>query len=804
MLYEFFVKAISLSKHDQKSYLIEIKQSHPESFDELLTMIKDDETSKNMDTHYWSSLMASESSSIIDANQDLAGIIISSFKLTELIDKGGMGSVYKAQRCDEQFEQTVAIKILHSELEKIIGEHALIREAGFMAKLTHPNIGKVFDAGVSDAGYHFIVMEYIDGCSITEKFKDESLTQSAKLKLFCDLCDAVNHAHQMQVIHADLKPANILITQDNQVKILDFGISRMFNSRSSDSSAAYTSYLNAMTASYASPELLSGERACMYSDIYALGKMFSLLFTQQKTEKNSHQIELEAIVKKATAQIQADRYPSVLELKNDINRFMSGHIAKAYRAPFFYRIKKFTLTRHPISVLTSLITIGIFSTLMTNFIIQYHDLKNEKYQTDLMLEKFSLVLDLDLNAKSAIEIALAVNYESRSENEKAMILYQGIISRVESLSNTNIAFDAGHKLLKLLIKTQQLDLINNTLSKLNNKIQFHPQTELPITASQAIFYRSFMSFINEPENNNREIQRHKKLVNDIKENYWHQLSAQQKAEISFITHPDDVSQKTSLYYGVFQDVTNKTSLLDSLTSNAIKYTDFKLNDLNLLPQANSLNAFLESATIFFASTHKSYFTYEDINQAIFSSGVIRVKENSGIYTVHDNVLRMNFGGGLGSDNFIYISSLFALSVPSDGDLSILAHNNFLNENSNNSWNKKELLDSDWYHIYDDSVSANESVKPSMVKISFQNTNAHFMKNNQIIDGQWSINKEYLTLKALNSNQAPIQLIKSLSDEKIILVKDANSMLPSLFVKDKALAEFITQYWQNLLKEIMTK
>jgi serine/threonine protein kinase len=804
MLYEFFVKAISLSKNDQKNYLIEIKQSHPELFDELLTMIKDDETSKNMDTNCWSSLMANESLGVINSTQDLTGLIISSFKLTELIDKGGMGSVYKAERCDEQFEQTVAIKILHSELEKIIGEHALIREAGFMAKLTHPNIGKVFDAGVSDAGHHFIVMEYIDGCSITEKFKDESLTQSAKLKLFCDLCDAVNHAHQMQVIHADLKPANILITQDNQVKILDFGISRMFNSRSSDSSAAYTSYLNAMTASYASPELLSGERACMYSDIYALGKIFSLLFTQQKTEKNSHQIELEAIVKKATAQIQADRYPSVLELKNDISRFMSGHIAKAYRAPFFYRIKKFTLTRHPISVLTSLITIGIFSTLMTNFIIQYHDLKNEKYQTDLMLEKFSLVLDLDLNAKSAIEIALAVNYESRSENEKAMILYQGIISRVESLSNTNIAFDAGHKLLKLLIKTQQLDLINSTLSKLNNKIQFHPQTELPITASQAIFYRSFMSFINEHENNNREIQRHKKLVNDIKENYWHQLSTQQKAEISFITHPDDVSQKTSLYYGVFQDVTNKTSLLDSLTSNAIKYTDFKLNDLNLLPQANSLNAFLESATIFFASTHKSYFTYEDINQAVFSSGVIRVKENSGIYTVHDNVLRMNFGGGLGSDNFIYISSLFALSVPSDGDLSILAHNNFLNENSNNSWNKKELLDSDWYHIYDDSVSPNESVKPSMVKISFQNTNAHFRKNNQIIDGQWSINKEYLTLKTLNSNQAPIQLIKSLSDEKIILVKDANSMLPSLFVKDKALAEFITQYWQNLLKEIMTK
>ena len=191
-------------------------------------MIKDDDASKSMDTHYWGSLMANESSGVIDSAQNLTGIVISSFKLTELIDKGVMGSVYKAQRCDEQFEQTVAIKIIHSELENIISEHALIREAGFMAKLTHPNIGKVFDAGVSNDGHHFIVMEYIDGCSITEKFKEVSLSQTEKMKLFCDLCDAVNHTHQMQVIHADLKPTNILITLDNQIKILDFGIARMF------------------------------------------------------------------------------------------------------------------------------------------------------------------------------------------------------------------------------------------------------------------------------------------------------------------------------------------------------------------------------------------------------------------------------------------------------------------------------------------------------------------------------------------------------------------------------------------------
>jgi serine/threonine protein kinase/predicted negative regulator of RcsB-dependent stress response len=518
MLYEFFVKAISLSKNDQKSYLIEIKQSHPELFDELLTMIKDDETSKNMDTDYWSSMMASQSASLIHANQDLTGIIISSFKLTELIDKGGMGSVYKAQRCDGQFEQTVAIKILHSELEKIIGEHALIREAGFMAKLTHPNIGKVFDAGVSEGGHHFIVMEYIDGCSITEKFKGESLTQSVKLKLFCDLCDAVNHAHQMQVIHADLKPANILITQDNQVKILDFGISRMFNSRSSDSSAAYTSYLNAMTASYASPELLAGDNPSMYSDIYALGKIFSTLFIQQKTKEINYSGELEAIAKKATAQIPTNRYASVLELKNDLVLFLDNQVVKAFPASSLYKTKKLLFKRHPITtflVATLLISI---TTLTTNLFIQQQGLIQANEQSTLLVEKFSKLFELtdkyktngknytandllknavnivnqpsDLTPDSTakLKLTLAKSNMSIGEYEQAKVLLLSIIESEKEILDKDIIYSASERLVQTFMYLSQYKKIESTLAHLVDKEYINGALDKRYSLAQLSFY----------------------------------------------------------------------------------------------------------------------------------------------------------------------------------------------------------------------------------------------------------------------------------------------------------------------------
>ncbi|XQW84084.1 protein kinase domain-containing protein [Thalassotalea piscium] len=443
-------------------------------------------------------------------------------KLTELIDKGGMGSVYKAQRCDEQFEQTVAIKIIHSELEKIIGEHALIREAGFMAKLTHPNIGKVFDAGISDEGHHFIVMEYINGCTITEKFTEPTLTINEKLKIFCDLCDAVNHAHQMQVVHADLKPANILVTQDNQVKILDFGISRMFNSRSSDRSTAFTDYLKAMTASYASPELLAGENPNMYSDIYALGKIFSVLFIQQKTKETAYFGELEAIAKKATAEIYTQRYASVLELKNDITLFINKQVVKAFPASRLYKTKKRLFKRHPITTFLVATLIISITALSTNLFIQQQDLIKSNNESILLADTFSKLFELtdkdktngknytanDL-LKNAIDIvnqtseltpdsiaklklALARSNMSIREYEKADVLLLSIINDDENIQDKDIIYNTSLSLVKLLTITVSTEKIKPILSKFVDQNYINGVLDQRYSLAQLEFYIQYI------------------------------------------------------------------------------------------------------------------------------------------------------------------------------------------------------------------------------------------------------------------------------------------------------------------------
>jgi len=563
MLYEIFVKATSLPSEKRKTYLDEVKHSHPDLFEELLEMLKDDEASIEMDTQYWSSLMANESAGIVNSFQDLTGSIISSFQLIELIDKGGMGSVYKAQRCDDQFEQTVAIKIIHSELEKIIGEHALIREAGFMAKLTHPNIGKVFDAGVSSDGHHFIVMEYIDGCTITEKFKETTLTLNEKLNIFCDLCDAVNHAHQMQVIHADLKPANILISQDNQVKILDFGISRMFNSRSNDSSVAYTSYLNAMTASYASPELLAGESPNLYSDIYALGKIFSVLFIQQKTNEKDYFGELEAIAKEATAEIPTERYASVLELKNDITLYINKQVVKAFPASNLYRAKKFVFKRHPITTFLIATLLISITTLTTNLFIQQQDLKQAKEQSDLLVDKFidSLVFadkrenngkefsakdlldninatlssnSLNSDPLARIKLALAKSYISIGNMEVGSNLRREVINDIDHLTNKDLAFKAGQQHVFWLARTNQFELVEPDLAALVNKITYDESQVLPTSITQAMFYQKYLDVLKYHKFNSKPShlgEKHIQLLYAIKNHYWPELTPQNRAAV---------------------------------------------------------------------------------------------------------------------------------------------------------------------------------------------------------------------------------------------------------------------------------
>ena len=195
------------------------------------------------------------------------------YELERQIGRGGMGAVYLAHRADREFQQRVAIKIIGMPLEPAEMRERFRRERQILAGLSHPNITRLLDGGVTDQGQLYLVMEFVDGVPI-HKFP---ATPDTKLDLFRGVCAAVQYAHQNLVIHRDIKPSNILVSREGVPKLLDFGAAKLL----ADSDATQTGFGMA-TLAYASPEQLRGEPASTLSDIFSLGVVLYELMTGQR------------------------------------------------------------------------------------------------------------------------------------------------------------------------------------------------------------------------------------------------------------------------------------------------------------------------------------------------------------------------------------------------------------------------------------------------------------------------------------------------------------------------------------------
>ncbi len=199
-----------------------------------------------------------------------------SYRVADEIGRGGMGVVYRCERDDGAFEQTVAVKVLHVGVGADVSER-FRTEQRILARLDHPGIARLIDGGVTAGGQPFFVMDYVEGVPITEYASDKPLNE--RLDLFRQVCDAVHYAHQRLVIHRDLKPSNVLVTPGGQVKLLDFGIAKLI-----DADAAFTVPVTQpdarwMTPTYASPEQIRGDEPTTATDVYALGILLFELLT---------------------------------------------------------------------------------------------------------------------------------------------------------------------------------------------------------------------------------------------------------------------------------------------------------------------------------------------------------------------------------------------------------------------------------------------------------------------------------------------------------------------------------------------
>ena len=269
---------------------------------------------------------------------------IGPYRLAGLVGEGGMGSVYRAERIEGGFAQTVAIKLIRGGLFSGAASERFAQERGILARLHHPHVTRLYDGGVTADGQSYFVMELIDGLPITQHVEAARLDLAARLALFAQVCDAAGYAHQQGVVHADIKPGNVLIDRTHGVKLLDFGISTLIASGQADS--------RAFTASYASPQQQLGERPTPADDIFALGCLLAALTGTEQTDRRVQGAELRAVIAKARAPHARDRYASCGALSDDVSRLRDGFPVRA-RAPAQRRNLVFFWRRHRLATVAA-------------------------------------------------------------------------------------------------------------------------------------------------------------------------------------------------------------------------------------------------------------------------------------------------------------------------------------------------------------------------------------------------------------------------------------------------------------------
>src|ERR1035441_3588342 len=194
------------------------------------------------------------------------------WQAVKLLGRGGMGTVYLAERADGAFRMSAAVKVVPLAIASSDIEQRFLRERKFLASFDHPKIAHLLDGGVSESGLPYLVMEFVDGVRLDVYCDNRKLDIPARLRLFREVCDAVDYAHRNLVVHLDLKPSNILVTEEGGIKLLDFGTSKLI-----EPDGLLTATLM-VTPFYASPEQLRNEPVTTACDIYSLGViLFELL-----------------------------------------------------------------------------------------------------------------------------------------------------------------------------------------------------------------------------------------------------------------------------------------------------------------------------------------------------------------------------------------------------------------------------------------------------------------------------------------------------------------------------------------------
>ena len=323
-----------------------------------------------------------------------AGAELGGWRLLERIGRGGMGEVYLAERTGTDFRQRAAVKLLAPEAHHPELRSRFARERRILAALAHDGIARFLDGGIANDGTPYLALEYVEGEPLLAWCRSRRAPVDLRLRIFADVCDAVEHAHFNLVVHRDLKPSNVLVDREGKVKLLDFGIAKIVEPEvdtdaptGAAAASGDSTELRAMTPRYAAPEQLAGGLVTPATDVYALGLLlYELLagrppvrpeaadpFAAARTlaERGAPRLaafaesdasrpegrrlrralppDLDRIVACATASEPRQRYRSAGALADDLRRFLAGRPVAARGDDRIDRARKF-LRRHRVAV----------------------------------------------------------------------------------------------------------------------------------------------------------------------------------------------------------------------------------------------------------------------------------------------------------------------------------------------------------------------------------------------------------------------------------------------------------------------
>lgn len=383
---------VELPAEERDARLHALRADEPEVAAELETLLAADDAEEALQTGggrglLWRELEEGGEGATAPS---LAGRVVGRYRLLEEVGRGGMSVVFLAEHVDPKIPQRVAVKLLHGDLRDEASRSRFERELSILARLSHTNIARFLDGGMTEDGRPYLAMEYIAGRPIDEHCAEQGLDLEARLQLFRRVAEAVGFAHRHLVIHRDLKPSNVLVSDEGEVKLVDFGIARL--SDPDEAGPAITGELSRLfTPQYASPEQVRGDEVTVATDVYQLGLLLFELLTgdraqplaskswaevervvcEEATPKPSTVVarrleqaaggeapgvpagsgrrvlrgDLDNIVAQATRKEPERRYGSVASLLDDLDRFARGLPVGATPDGFLYRTGKL-LRRH--------------------------------------------------------------------------------------------------------------------------------------------------------------------------------------------------------------------------------------------------------------------------------------------------------------------------------------------------------------------------------------------------------------------------------------------------------------------------